>query len=200
MDVQDSTFNRMSKDLRAQEYDLKKLSENEIHIKGIPTISSFMFFVLILIGTVLLVIGILSVTLKEPEWISGSLFMAAGLFLIFLPFQNYYSKKGLDIKIDKGKKQVEIRSFSIFRSKEVIGFDEIQNIILKKVKTNTFVDDTSESSIIQNYTVQLDLKNREDEILISFYRKDDESEVFTNYFTDYLADFIQKEKKSIDID
>ena len=197
MTNENMTFDRMSKCLRSQEYDLRLLNDHEILIRGVPTITSFMFFVLILIGVVLFAVGIFSVTLGDPEWISGSLFMLAGLFLILLPFQNYYSKKGYTIYINRNKKEVMIRTFGILPSTQAITFDNIASITLKKVKTNTFVDDTSKSSQVQHYTFDLNLRKGEDETLISFYKKDDESEEFANDFMKYLADLLDKETKEV---
>lgn len=189
-------FPGLKEELKNQEYDLKRINDKEILIRGVPTITTFMFFVLILVGTALLIVGILSFSLEEPELISGILFTLVGLFLIALPIYNYYSKRGFGIYINAAIGEIVIKTISILPSSQVIKFDDINRLILRESVTNAFVDDTSKSSTIKNYSVLLDL-NHSKPALIRFIRKDDKTEEFVDYFFNQLGELMNKKTDKI---
>ena len=190
------TFADLEDELKSHDFKLITFNENEIKIKGISGMTVFMIIMMSFIGCCLMAFGFISVfAIAKPEYVAGVLLTVAGLVLIFLPFYNYYSKSYFEIDFNKPDQSVVIKSLDPVPSKQVIRFNEIESLHLKKNTLNSYVDNTTKGSYIYSYSLSLKLKNNMHKPVIHFSKRDERIEKFSINFTDLLVNLtgIQKE-------
>lgn len=182
------TFENLQEELKSHDFRLITFDNDELRIKGVSGMSTFIIIVMSFLGICLAIFGIVSIfIIQKPEYVAGILLILAGIVLVILPFYNYYSKIYFEIKFRKPDKSVLIKHFNPLPNKKVLQFDEIESFHLLKNTLNAYVDDQSKGSFIYSYDISLKLKNKDKMEIIRFSKRDKKIETFSISFTDILV-------------
>lgn len=192
------SFDKFQALLHNQNYHLDHIDEERISITGIAKINMVVTILLISLGAIIIIFGIVSFTLDQPEILAGLVFFLVGILLIIFPYYNYYSRKRFRIDLDKSQKTIEFSPATFLRNKQKYSFDEVLNLYLKQKKVNVFVDDTSKSSYANYYSMGLNLSNGKDPALLHFSCQTEELECLVSEFSEVISHFIGVKKKDIE--
>jgi len=184
--------------LHNQNYHCDLVDEDKIYIRGIARMNTLVAVILSVCGATLIMLGIASFTLENPEILGGIAFILVGLFLILIPYYNFYSKKNFMFKLEKSKKRIELRTAGLFEKKKKFAFSEVSKVYLKQKKVNTFVDNTSPSSYATYYSIGLKLTNGKKPTLLHFPSHSSDLENMINQITDRLSSYLDVEIEHIE--
>ena len=192
------SFDKFQALLHNQNYHLDHIDEERISITGIAKINMVVTILLISLGVIIIILGIVSITLEQPEILAGLVFFLVGILLIIFPYYNYYSRKRFRVDLDKSHKTIEFSPATFLRNKQNYSFDEVLNLYLKQKKVNVFVDDTSKSSYANYYSMGLNLSNGNDPALLHFSCQTEELECLVSEFSEVISQFIGVKKEDIE--
>jgi hypothetical protein len=182
------SYKELEEELKSHDFKLVTYSNDELKIKGIASITPFMIAIMSVIGICLVLFGMISIfAIAKPEYVAGVLLSLAGVVLMILPFYNYFSKSYFEINFRRPDKSLIIKNLNPLPFKKIVKFEDITALHLKKNTLNSYVNDTSKSSFIYNYSISVKLKDNTHNSLIQFSKRDEKIEIFSNHFTDMLA-------------